>query len=68
MSIIARIVAVFALSLSLPKIMGIGPSIITPPAFILDSTFLTGVSLRMWPLGIRSIFKICFSSEWARSF
>ncbi len=39
MSIIARIAAVFALSLSLPKIMGIGPSIITPPAFISGFNF-----------------------------
>jgi hypothetical protein len=31
MRIIARIVTVFALSLSLPKIIGIGPSIINPP-------------------------------------
>ena len=44
MSIIARIAAVFALSLSLPKIMGIGPSIITPPALIFDSAFPGGFS------------------------
>ncbi len=41
MSIIARIAAVFALSLSLPKMIGIGPSMITPPVLILDSTFLS---------------------------
>ena len=42
MSIIARIAAVFALSLSLPKMIGIGPSMITPPALTSDSTFLEG--------------------------
>lgn len=42
MRIIASIVAVFALSLSLPKIIGIGPSIITPPLLTFDSTFPIG--------------------------
>ncbi len=41
MSIIARIAAVFALSLSLPKMIGIGPSMITPPVLISDSTFFS---------------------------
>lgn len=41
MSIIARIATVFALSLSLPKMIGIGPSMITPPVLISDSTFLS---------------------------
>lgn len=41
MSIIARIAAVFALSLSLPKMIGIGPIMITPPVLISDSTFLS---------------------------
>jgi hypothetical protein len=39
MSIIARIAAVFALSLSLPNMIGMGPSMITPPVLISDSTF-----------------------------
>ena len=42
MSIIARIAAIFALSLSLPKMIGIGPIMITPPVLISDSTFLVG--------------------------
>lgn len=44
MRIIARIATVFALSLSFPKIIGIGPIIITPPVLISGSIFLTGVS------------------------
>ncbi len=47
MSIIERIATVFALSLSLPKMIGIGPSMITPPVLISDSTFLSeGFSCR----------------------
>ncbi len=42
MSIIARIAAVLALSLSLPKMIGIGPSIITPPALISDLLSFAG--------------------------